>query len=233
MATRVKQWLKKASAQKPVRLAFYVFCIATILVIILSLPFYREDPWQFWGNVLIEIHGLLFELLIMGVFLLWLEGLGEKQLSITRYREAIGDYLGWDDDEATYRIVANIKRLNRYGISNINLTGAFLKGANLTGINLRSANLLGADLRGANLKKADLSKANLTGAHLEGADLRKADIRGTNFLRAELLGAKLEAAIYNFVTRWPEGFDPKKSGAKLCEKKNPDGLNKLNEKRVL
>jgi hypothetical protein len=210
-----------------------VFCIATIIVIILSLPFYLEDPWKFWGNVLIEIHGLLFELLIMGVFLLWLEGLGEKQLSITRYREEIEDYLGWDDDEATYRIVANIKRLNRYGISNINLTGAFLKIANLTGFNLRSANLLGADLRGANLDKADLSKANLTGAHLEGADLRKADLRGTNFLRAELLGAHLEGAVYNFLTRWPEGFDPKKSGAKLCEKKNPDGLNKLNEKRVL
>ncbi len=218
MAKRVKQWLKKSSAQKPVRLAFYVFCIATIIVIILSLPFYLEDPWQFWGNVLIEIHGLLFELLIMGVFLLWLEGLGEKQLSITRYREEIEDYLGWDDDEATYRIVANIKRLNRYGISNINLTGAFLKIANLTGFNLRSANLLGADLRGANLKKADLSKANLTGAHLEGADLRKADIRGTNFLRSELSRANLEAAVYDFLTIWPEGFDPKKSGAKLCEK---------------
>ena len=227
MAKRVKQWLKKSSAQKPVRLVFYVFCIVTILVIILSLPFYLEDPWRFWGSVLIEIHGLLFELLIMGVFLLWLEGLGEKQLSITRYREEIGDYLGWDDDEATYRIVANIKRLNRYGISNINLTGAFLKIANLTGINLRSANLLGADLRGANLKKADLSKANLTGAHLKGADLRKADLRGTNFLRAELSGTNLETAVYNFLTRWPEGFDPKKAGAIL---KKSDGLNKLNEK---
>jgi hypothetical protein len=215
MATQVKQWLKNASAQKPVRLVFYVFCIVTIIVIILSLPFYLEDPWQFWGSVLIEIHGLLFELLIMGVFLLWLESLGEKQLTITRYREEIGDYLGWDDDEATYRIIANIKRLNRYGISNINLTGAFLKGANLTGINLRFANLLGADMRGANLKKADLSKANLTGAHLKGAFLQKADIRGTNFLRAELSGANLSGAVYNIVTRWPEGFDPKKSGAKL------------------
>jgi hypothetical protein len=216
MATRVKQWLKNVSAQKPVRLVFYVFCIVTILVIILSLPFYLEDPWQFWGSVLIEIHGLLFELLIMGVFLLWLESLGEKQLTITRYREKIGDYLGWDDDEATYRIIANIKRLNRYGISNINLTGAFLKGANLTGINLRSANLLGADLRGANLKKADLSKANLTGAHLKGTDLRKADIRGTNFLRAELSGANLEGAVYNIMTKWPKGFDP--AGAILYEK---------------
>ncbi|GEM_PF-850366 len=220
MLTQIKKWLKNASAQKPVKLVFYVFCITTIIVMSLSLPFYFEDLWHFWGNVLIEIHGLLFELLIMGVFLLWLESLGHKQITITRYREEIEDYLGWNDDEATYRIVANIKRLNNYGISNINLKGAFLKGANLTEINLQSANLLGSDLRGANLEKAQL----------KGADLRKADIRGANFLKAELSGTNLEAAVYNIMTRWPEGFDHKKVGARLCEKKKHEELNKPKKK---
>jgi hypothetical protein len=71
------------------------------------------------------------------------------------------------------------------------LTGAYLKGANLYGADLRGANLngthlSGADLRGANLNGTHLSGADLTGAYLIGANLTGADLA-----RADLTGANL------------------------------------------
>jgi uncharacterized protein YjbI with pentapeptide repeats len=48
----------------------------------------------------------------------------------------------------------------------------------LTGADLRGANLSSADLRGADLTGADLSSADLRGADLTGADLRGADLTG-------------------------------------------------------
>jgi hypothetical protein len=45
----------------------------------------------------------------------------------------------------------------------------------LSGADLRGANLSEADLLGANLSEADLRVANLSGANLSGADLRWAD----------------------------------------------------------
>ena len=84
------------------------------------------------------------------------------------------------------------------------LSGADLRGANLSGADLRGADLMGAylhkaDLRGANLMgaylhKADLAEANLMKANLIRANLRKADLRGANLMGADLMGADLSGA---------------------------------------
>jgi len=70
------------------------------------------------------------------------------------------------------------------------LSGVYLKGAdlidanlmrvNLSGANLSGAILIGADLNGANLSGVNLSKANLSGAYLNEADLRGADLSGAD-----------------------------------------------------
>ena len=62
----------------------------------------------------------------------------------------------------------------------VDLRGADLRGAYLTGANLRRADLRDANLTGAYLSRADLTGANLRGAYLTGADLRDANLRGAN-----------------------------------------------------
>jgi uncharacterized protein YjbI with pentapeptide repeats len=75
----------------------------------------------------------------------------------------------------------------------LDLRGAKLGGADLTGANLRApvnlsgaifrrANLSGADLSGADLSGADLSNAYLFGAYLHDADLRAAILSNTIFV---------------------------------------------------
>ena len=82
---------------------------------------------------------------------------------------------------------ANLSGANLRGadLSGANLSTANLSGANLSGANLSNANLRGADLSGANLRNANLSNANLSGANLRGANLSNA-----NLSNADLRGAK-------------------------------------------
>jgi uncharacterized protein YjbI with pentapeptide repeats len=94
------------------------------------------------------------------------------------------------------------------------LAAADLRGADLGGAHLVSADLSGADLSGTNLFGADLSWAELQGADLRGADLRRADLTG-----AGLQGADLTEAVYDEYTRWPEGYDPRLSGAVGIDRK--------------
>ena len=75
----------------------------------------------------------------------------------------------------------------RIDLSNAYLRGADLRGANLSGAYLRGADLSGADLYGADLRGAYLRDADLRDADLSGADLRDADLRG-----ADLSGTVLE-----------------------------------------
>ncbi|MCB0214259.1 MAG: pentapeptide repeat-containing protein [Anaerolineae bacterium] len=133
---------------------------------------------------MVEAHGMIFDLLVIGVFVGWLTRLGERRMSVERYKEEIDDFLGWRNEEAMHRIVGNIKRLNREGITEIRLMKAFLENGHLAKVDLS-----GSDLRQANLQNADLRGAKLRGVNLTNADLRGAALNGADFTNAELSGA--------------------------------------------
>jgi hypothetical protein len=95
----------------------------------------------------------------------------------------------------------------------IDLSGADLRTAHLSGVNLREADLRGtylwladlreADFRKANLRhaflsdadyEADFRKADFRGANLRGANFRRANLRWTTLFRANLSEANLSAA---------------------------------------
>lgn len=77
-----------------------------------------------------------------------------------RYKEEIEDFRNWKSAEASYRIIGNIKRLNRIGVSDINLSGCYLREMDLSGLDLRNANLTDTDLQDVNLKSVDLRGAS-------------------------------------------------------------------------
>src|SRR5690606_8214542 len=164
--------LENMAAERPVRLAFYVFLVAAAVVVALSLPFYLDDLGGFLENLAAEAHGMVLDLLVIGWFIFWLQRQGERRVRANRYREEIEDFLGWRSHEATLRIAGNVRRLNRLGFETpLKLTEAFVQGANLAGADLRQADLWGDDLTNAVLQGTRLDRANLAGARLQGAAL--------------------------------------------------------------
>jgi hypothetical protein len=91
-------------------------------------------------------------------------------------------------------------------LRNANLISAYLRGAYLRNANLISAYLRCADLRGANLISADLRNADLRGANLRNANLRNADLGGANLRNADLRGANLDLSC---LPLWCGSFDAK------------------------
>jgi hypothetical protein len=77
----------------------------------------------------------------------------------------------------------------------VNLSGAIINDADLTGAELIDVTLSGADLEGAYLSEANLSNADLSNADLSGADLSGADFSKVKWLSEE--------------TKWPasEAFE--------------------------
>lgn len=184
----------------PIRSFVIAFAIVLVTVAIL------DYSWLIWkegrDNVLVEAHGLLFDLLVFGVIL----GLYEynkkrdedakkaeiaKQQRIERYQEEIDDFRGWEGKEASYRIAGNIRRLIKEGVSEIDLSNCFLKKANLEGIALEEANLVSVSLIGANLKNAKLPHAHLDGGYLRNANLNGVDLNHAILCFADLTQTQL------------------------------------------
>jgi BTB/POZ domain-containing protein KCTD9 len=196
----------------PLATAFLALVVSGALVLGLTKLFFGYDR-PFFENIMVEAHGMLLDILVIGLFILWLNKLGEKRLENRRYHEEIDDFRYWHSEEAAYRIAGTIKRLNRNGVSSINLAYCYLAriilyeanledadlgDANFEGTVLGRANLEGAFLGRANLKGADLAWANLKGADLMDANLKGAILGGANLKGANLEGANLEGATLVF-----------------------------------
>lgn len=167
-------------ADRPVLLSFLVFLVLTGAIVPLSLDYWLHDP-GFLTNVVAEIHGMLLDLLLFGCLLLWFDQKAERRRRIEQYENAIEDFLGWATEEAMYRTVGNIRRLNREGAVPETLKNAYLRDADLKGADLAETSLHGADLSEADLQNADLSDTYLGNADFSGANLRKADLSGAHF----------------------------------------------------
>lgn len=142
-----------------------------------------------WSDIIIEANGMAFDLLVFGILLSLYEVFRENRDRIGQLADEIDDFRKWDEKEAMYRIVGVVKRLNRAGISKIDLNRCFLQDANLQGAilwkaDLSFANLQNADLTGAKLQSARMYKADLRGAKLEYANFIDAVIWETDFLGA-------------------------------------------------
>jgi uncharacterized protein YjbI with pentapeptide repeats len=79
------------------------------------------------------------------------------------------------------------------------LSGAGLRGLDLSGVQLSGADLHGADLRGATLHAATLVGADLAGANFFKAVLDDADLAGANLIGARFLDCAQLASARN----WP------------------------------
>jgi len=160
-----------------------------------------------------------------------------------------GANLKESDLRGTSLIAANLKAATLCGAS---MELAMLQEADLQRANLRGANLGGATLVGANLEKteltftdfsdtyminqgsrggANLSKASFKGANLKGTNFQGANLKGANLQESNLKDAYPQGANYDWTTRFPNNFDPVKSGmekAHTSTKQRNSSTSRLN-----
>ncbi len=130
------------------------------------------------GDVMVEAWGLLFDAVLFGFVLVWVNVRRAKKDQIERYVEELEDYRRLETEEASARSAGILVRLAKSGgggrapgvmyLAKADLRGAYLRGAHLRGVHLRGANLSQAKLIQADLREADLREADLSGADLSG-----------------------------------------------------------------
>jgi BTB/POZ domain-containing protein KCTD9 len=134
----------------PIANAVIISVLVSMIVIAVSIRFdFYTGTWL--RDILTEAHGVVADSIFLLVGLAILTSMVEKRQNVERQREAIDDLRGSTDDLAQRRIVGAIRRLNRLGVSDIDLLRCHLAGMDLRGLNFKDSRLAYADLRGAKL----------------------------------------------------------------------------------
>lgn len=185
--------------EKPILTSSIVLVLLSLIVIGFSLKYYLADFDSFFAQVMAEAHGMLFDIAIIGILIFWLNKNGDMRQRIRTYKDEIDDFRLWESEEAAFRTVGNIKRLNRHDIHEINLVNCHLSRTNLNYVNLTGSNLNSADISNAflietNLENTRLNQTNLENTNLNQALLTGAYASGANFKDAYLIKAQLNNA---------------------------------------
>jgi uncharacterized protein YjbI with pentapeptide repeats len=188
-----------AIIEKPLLTSTLVLILVTILVLSLSASYYINEFDTFIQQVLAEAHGMIFDIAVIGILIFWLNQNGEIRRRIRTYKDEIDDFRLWESEEAAFRTVGNIKRLNRHSIHEINLVNCHLPRTNLNyvnleGSNMNSANISQSVLIESNLENARLNQTNFENSTLNQANLQGAYASGANFKDAFLIKANFENA---------------------------------------
>lgn len=193
--------------EKPVLTNSIVLGIVFLLVISISLPYYLNSEKNFFEGVLQEAHGMIFDIAIIGILIFWLNEQGRTRQLVRSYKDEIDDFRMWESEEAAFRNVGNIKRLNRFKIYELNLVNCYLAKTNLTEANLsksnmNSANLASAVLAGSNLAETRMNQTNFENANLNNANLEGSFASGANFkdsylIKSDFRNSFLIKAVFN------------------------------------
>jgi len=101
----------------PVVLGLLVFCLVVAVGWRIWIPEFFSDLW-------VEFCGLIFDIVFILLIFSSFEHRRQKILQRQTQHDIIEDYKRWDSEEARFRLAGAIRRLNKMGVTGINLSGA-------------------------------------------------------------------------------------------------------------
>lgn len=178
----------------PIKTTIAAFIFIAAIVVWLSAEYY-SDP-DFYAGILVEAHGMLLDMVVVGIFLLLIDNFRNAKAETSKNKELIEDLRYWKSDEASYRIRGGILRLNKLGVTGIDLEGCHLKEIDLQSISLRGSKLFSADFGGADIRRVDISECNLKGAYFGDSDCRSTSFEKSFLHRTRCRRANMTAACF-------------------------------------
>ncbi|HLF32997.1 MAG TPA: pentapeptide repeat-containing protein [Cyclobacteriaceae bacterium] len=196
---RLKLWIKYELPKYNV-IIFFILLSLISLVVIIFLD--KTDSNFNKHDILVEAHGLVFDLFVFGILITIFDFLRNRKESRSRYYEEIEDLIGWKSEEAKIKILAKVKRLYDLGQRRFFLSNSYLKNANLSDYdltdsiivlaNLKKASFIRSNLKNVQLNGSKLNKVYFTSANLENTDLSNAICKGTFFTATDLVNTNFK-----------------------------------------
>lgn len=169
-------------------LALLVFCITAawdlVSESILPNTILGLYSREFWENVLVEAHGMVIELCVISILIVWLDSKRSLNVEISRLREELEDIAELNLPEINVRKIGHIKRLNSKLIYDIYALNLFLDGLALKGIIIDSSRLIGLKMAAGRVSQSRFRNVNMRSSVFE-----KATLKDVCFTRCELLNS--------------------------------------------
>ena len=179
------------------------FILSVAFLAIMAFYFFISplgDMDGFLEGVLTETVGMLFDIILLLVFVAYIKEKSDKNRKIERYEDEIDDFRSWNEKEATFRIIGNIRRLQKENVSKINLHDCYLKDATIKSIKLKNSNLSFSNLESTKVEFCEFhncifTESKMSGFEADESDFSDSEMDDCDLELSILRGSKLVNAI--------------------------------------
>ncbi|OAZ99909.1 pentapeptide repeat-containing protein [Halomonas sp. G11] len=145
---------------------------------------------EFWESFLVGMHGIIFELSIIALLVIWLDAKRNKNNDIERLKEDLDDYSSLDFPEINVKKLGHIKRLNGYGVIDIDIQNLVLNNLNVKGVEVEGARLIGLKIMNGFLVGSSFKKMKMRSSNFEGSTLKNTKFKNCDLLKSKYINAK-------------------------------------------
>lgn len=158
-------------------------------------------PNTFWGlydrdffeNLLVEIHGAILDLLVIGIILYWFNKRKSERDNIKESKKILEHLKYYCGSDASFRFYGAIKHLASLGIHEVSIPEAKLNNLKIDELKLSSSNLVATDFTGSILTKVELQDCNLEASRFIDATLKAVSFKSVKLNRSKFINAKLKS----------------------------------------
>jgi len=152
---------------------------------------------SFWENVIVEAHGMILDLLIVGVILIMILNRIEKKKNINELIEKIEFNRNLKTDEAKYTLMSAIRILNKMKVYKLDLHQCSLSKLIMTNINVSGSSIHAVDFYETNLKSSTFTSTNgvrtiFDCANIKGVDFNNSKFKRSNFNKVNARGSNFK-----------------------------------------
>ncbi len=159
-----------------------------------GFPLYKD--LEFRTSILVEAHGMLLDILLLGVVLVFFIARVEKRHKIESLKKEI-DYIRLlKTDEIKFKIKALITQLNDRNIYNLDLHQCYLSNIDLLGIKVIKGKVQAAAFTESNLSNSDFSKTKAERTFFNKSKITNCKFIQCNMFRVNFSGSISRKAFY-------------------------------------
>ena len=205
-------------------LIFYLAIGGLVLLVIVALDLiFRPNGI----DILVEFHGLFFDLIVFGVILTIYDAWKQKRERVSNLLDQLDDFWDWKTDEGILRKVGIIKRLVETNYALPRMTAIYLAGADFFNMEFdrlifQNSKLESSKFNWAKLHDSFFSSSNFKNSNFEhcifykstiaASDFENANLKFCNFVETVIRGnvnfrnANLHSAVFENSEFKPEAF---------------------------
>ncbi|WP_405566310.1 pentapeptide repeat-containing protein [Polaribacter sp. Asnod6-C07] len=179
----------------------FIILAISVLLILIILDFLDSD-FNF-HDILVEFHGLFFDLIVFGIILTVYENFDNKRSLIEYYNSLLIDLREWNDDKNGVKIFKILEELNKLGAKKINISESYLnsnfdfsKLRNLKGSSFKMSNLMNSKFIGNDLRDSTFVLTRLDKSYFENVNFENSRISSCNMGNAKFLNVNFKNVVF-------------------------------------